>query len=134
MSVNHQVVSLLDNHRQYRKPINFSIKRLENVRTDWTRLAREFQEELYRRVFMEEPYEAFVRDTVAAVLAGERDAELVCRKRLRRRLEDYQRNVPPHVQAARLCAERSLPVPSRARSSITWPRSTSATMTPAASK
>ena len=27
-------------------------KGLENVRTDWTRLAREFQEELYRRIFM----------------------------------------------------------------------------------
>ena len=49
----------------------------------------------------------------AEVLAGERDAELVYRKRLRRRLDDYERNVPPHVQAARRCRERGLPVPSR---------------------
>jgi DNA polymerase-2 len=41
------------------------------------------------------------------------DAQLVCRKRLRRRLDDYQRNVPPHVQAARLCRERGVPAPSR---------------------
>ena len=88
-------------------------KGLENVRTDWTLLAREFQQELYRRVFYDEPYEDFVRETVRAVLDGERDSQLVYRKRLRRRLEDYQRNVPPHVQAARLQAERGLEVPRR---------------------
>jgi len=88
-------------------------KGLENVRTDWTRLAREFQEELYRRVFMEEPFEDYVRQLTAEVLAGRRDGQLVYRKRLRRRLDEYQRNVPPHVQAARLCAERGLPVPAR---------------------
>ena len=88
-------------------------KGLENVRTDWTRLARSFQEELYRRVFMEEPFEEFVKETAAQLRAGERDDELVYRKRLRRKLDEYERNVPPHVQAARLCEERSLPVPSR---------------------
>jgi DNA polymerase-2 len=88
-------------------------KGLESVRTDWTRLAREFQEELYRRIFQQEPYPDYVKDTTAAVLAGAKDAQLVYRKRLRRRLEDYERNVPPHVQAARLCAERGLPVPGR---------------------
>ena len=88
-------------------------KGLENVRTDWTRLARDFQQELYRRVFMEEPFEDYVRQVTAALRAGERDSELVYRKRLRRRLDDYQRNVPPHVQAARLCEQRGLPVPRR---------------------
>ena len=88
-------------------------KGLENVRTDWTRLAREFQEELYRRVFAGEPFEGYVKSLTAQVLAGERDSELVYRKRLRRRLDDYERNVPPHVQAARRFGERNLPVPSR---------------------
>ena len=88
-------------------------KGLENVRTDWTRLAREFQEELYRRIFAQEPFAEYVRQVTAEVLAGERDEQLVYRKRLRRRLDEYERNVPPHVQAARLCAERKLPVPSR---------------------
>lgn len=88
-------------------------KGLENVRTDWTRVAREFQEELYRRIFMQEPFEDYVREVVAQVRAGLRDEQLVYRKRLRRKLADYQRNVPPHVQAARLCAQRGLPVPSR---------------------
>jgi DNA polymerase-2 len=88
-------------------------KGLETVRTDWTRLAREFQEELYRRIFMQQPFEEYVRALTAEVLAGERDGELVYRKRLRRKLDEYQRNVPPHVQAARLCAERGLPAPAR---------------------
>jgi DNA polymerase-2 len=88
-------------------------KGLENVRTDWTRLAREFQEELYRRVFLQQPFEDYVRALVAEVLAGRRDGELVYRKRLRRRLEEYQRNVPPHVQAARQYEARGLPPPRR---------------------
>lgn len=76
-------------------------KGLENVRTDWTSLARDFQLELYRKIFMGEDYRDFVRHTAEAVLAGQRDSELVYRKRLRRHLQEYQKNVPPHVQAAR---------------------------------
>jgi len=76
-------------------------KGLESVRTDWTPLARRFQRELYRRVFLGEPYAAFVKSTLEDLLSGALDGELVYRKRLRRRVEDYARNVPPHVQAAR---------------------------------
>lgn len=82
-------------------------KGLENVRTDWTPLARRLQLELYERVFHDQPYEALIRTTVASVLAGELDQELVYRKRLRRPLNQYQRNRPPHVQAA-LRAEQAL--------------------------
>jgi len=74
---------------------------LEAVRSDWTPLAREFQRELYRRVFHDEPFEEYVRATADALFSGRRDRDLVYRKRLRRRLEDYEKNVPPHVQAAR---------------------------------
>ncbi|MEM8661202.1 MAG: DNA polymerase II [Pseudomonadota bacterium] len=88
-------------------------KGLENVRTDWTLMAREFQEELYRRVFLGEPFEDYVRESVAEVRTGQRDDDLIYRKRLRRKLDDYQRNIPPHVQAARLCESRGLAVPSR---------------------
>jgi DNA polymerase-2 len=76
-------------------------KGLESVRTDWTALARRFQRELYRRVFLGLPFEDFVRETLADLLAGELDRELVYRKRLRRGVDEYTRNVPPHVQAAR---------------------------------
>ncbi|MFT5446536.1 MAG: DNA polymerase-2 [Gammaproteobacteria bacterium] len=76
-------------------------KGLESVRTDWTPLARRFQRELYRRVFVGEPCEPYVQETLTALLSGALDEELIYRKRLRRRVEDYTRNVPPHVQAAR---------------------------------
>lgn len=80
-------------------------KGLESVRTDWSPLARQFQQELYGRIFRGQPYRDYVRDYVRRTLAGEQDALLVYRKRLRRPLRDYQRNVPPHVRAARLADE-----------------------------
>lgn len=83
-------------------------KGLETVRSDWSPLAQQFQQELYRRIFLREPYQDYVRDYVRSTLAGERDELLVFRKRLRRRLDDYQRNVPPHVRAARIADEYNL--------------------------
>ncbi|MDX9679431.1 DNA polymerase II [Pseudomonas zeae] len=77
-------------------------KGLETVRTDWSLLARQFQQELYERIFQRKPYQDYVRDYVRRTLAGEFDDRLVYRKRLRRTLDDYERNVPPHVRAARL--------------------------------
>jgi len=77
-------------------------KGLETVRTDWSLLARQFQQELYSRIFHRKPYQDYVRDYVRKTLAGEFDDRLVYRKRLRRTLDDYQRNVPPHVRAARI--------------------------------
>ncbi|WP_060481203.1 DNA polymerase II [Pseudomonas sp. NBRC 111119] len=77
-------------------------KGLESVRTDWSPLARAFQQQLYGRIFRGEPYRDYVRGYVARTLAGEQDELLVYRKRLRRPLAEYQRNVPPHVRAARL--------------------------------
>jgi len=76
-------------------------KGLETVRSDWTPLAQQFQQALYLRVFQRAPYQDYLRDYVERTLAGEHDALLVYRKRLRRPLDDYQRNVPPHVRAAR---------------------------------
>jgi DNA polymerase-2 len=80
-------------------------KGLETVRTDWTPLAQAFQQALYGRVFRGEPYEDYVRDYVARTLRGEMDEQLVYRKRLRRPLVEYERNVPPHVRAARAADE-----------------------------
>jgi DNA polymerase II len=77
-------------------------KGLETVRSDWSPLARQFQQELYHRIFHRQPYQDYVRDYVRRTLSGEFDELLIYRKRLRRRLDDYERNVPPHVRAARL--------------------------------
>jgi DNA polymerase-2 len=80
-------------------------KGLETVRSDWSPLAKTFQQELYRRIFKRLPYQDYVREIVRATLEGELDELLVYRKRLRRKLDDYERNVPPHVRAARLADE-----------------------------
>jgi len=80
-------------------------KGLETVRTDWTPLAQRFQQELYRRVFKKQPYQEYIRDYVRRTLSGEFDELLVYRKRLRRSLGDYQRNIPPQVRAARFADE-----------------------------
>jgi DNA polymerase-2 len=80
-------------------------KGLETVRSDWSPLAQQFQRELYLRIFNRQPYQDYVRDYVRRTLAGELDELLIYRKRLRRKLDDYERNVPPHVRAARMADE-----------------------------
>ncbi|MHA7880567.1 MAG: DNA polymerase II [Saccharospirillum sp.] len=75
-------------------------KGLEAVRSDWTPLAKAFQQSLYALVFQGGDYRAYIRREVAALKAGERDDRLNYRRRLRRPLDGYQRNKPPHVQAA----------------------------------
>lgn len=80
-------------------------KGLETVRSDWTPLAQQFQQALYLRIFKGEPYRDYVRDYASRTASGEFDALLVYRKRLRRPLDEYERNVPPHVRAARIADE-----------------------------
>jgi DNA polymerase-2 len=80
-------------------------KGLETVRTDWTPLAQQFQQVLYERIFRGEPYQDYVRDYARRTVSGEFDDLLVYRKRLRRPLDEYTRNVPPHVRAARVADE-----------------------------
>jgi DNA polymerase II len=77
------------------------VKGLESVRTDWTPLARGFQREILRRVFSDEPFEDYIREVADDLLTGKLDKQLFYRKRIRRALDAYEKNVPPHVQAAR---------------------------------
>ncbi len=80
-------------------------KGLESVRTDWTQLAKDFQQTLYLKVFNGESVDDYVKGTVAKTLSGDFDDKLIYRKRLRRKLQDYVKNVPPHVKAARAADE-----------------------------
>lgn len=82
-------------------------KGLESVRSDWTPLAKTFQRELVKRVFARQDVAEYVRTVLAALTAGELDAELVYRKRLRQKLSQYVKNVPPQVKAARLADEHN---------------------------
>ena len=80
---------------------------LEMARSDWTLLARQFQEGLLSRIFHGEPYQAFVIDYAQSTLAGKKDDLLIYRKRLRHRLDAYLVNVPPQVRAARTADEHN---------------------------
>ncbi|HBH69003.1 MAG TPA: DNA polymerase II, partial [Erwinia persicina] len=82
-------------------------KGLETVRTDWTPLAQKFQQELYLRIFTGQPYQDYILETVRQLMEGELDDQLTYSKRLRRPLGEYQRNVPPHVRAARIADEQN---------------------------
>lgn len=83
-------------------------KGLETVRTDWTELAKQFQRGLYERIFRDEEPGPFIADMLARTRQGELDDWLVYRKRLRRKLSDYDKTQPPHVRAARLADEARL--------------------------
>lgn len=74
---------------------------LEAVRRDWSEVSKRFQRELMQRVFAGEPVEGFVAGFVADLKAGRYDGELVYRKAVRKRLDEYTKTTPPHVQAAR---------------------------------
>jgi DNA polymerase-2 len=80
---------------------------LEFVRSDWTKIAKDFQVELYDRVFHNEEVAEWIKEIVDRLKKGEFDEQLVYRKRLRKDVEDYTKNVPQHVKAARLIGETS---------------------------
>ncbi len=74
---------------------------MEVVRRDWTALAKQVQRELYRRLFANEPVDAYLADIVRQVRSGALDDALVYRKNLRKSADDYTAATPPHVAAAR---------------------------------
>ncbi len=82
-------------------------KGLETVRTDWTKLARDFQSELFKLVFHDGDPSEVIRQRVQATMNGQLDDDLVYSKQLRRRLNQYVKNVPPQVRAARMADERN---------------------------
>ena len=74
---------------------------MEVVRRDWTALAKQVQRELYRRLFANEPVDAYLAEIVRQVRSGALDDALVYRKNLRKSADDYTAAIPPHVAAAR---------------------------------
>jgi DNA polymerase-2 len=74
---------------------------MEVVRSDWTALAKDVQRELYRRLFDDEPVEAYLAEVVADLRRGTLDGALVYRKQLRKAAKEYTATTPPHVAAAR---------------------------------
>jgi DNA polymerase-2 len=89
----------------YNEDEKIVFKGLESARTDWTPLSQRFQKQLYQMVFHGECPKSYVRQFVETTLAGQFDDQLVYQKRLRRKLHEYQKNIPPQVRAARLADE-----------------------------
>ncbi len=77
-------------------------KGMEQVRSDWSPLARRIQEELYYRLFSKQDVTVFLLDVIAELLAGKLDGELVFSKKLRRDICDYTAKSSPHVKAAQI--------------------------------
>ncbi len=84
---------------------NIEFVGMEFVRSDWTKLAKEFQIELYEKVFKGEDVDEWIRDVIQKLKSGKLDDKLIYRKRLRKEVEDYTKNVPPHARAAKLLNE-----------------------------
>ncbi|MCL1139133.1 DNA polymerase II [Shewanella pneumatophori] len=76
-------------------------KGMEQVRSDWSPLARRVQYELYDRLFNQQDVVSYLKSIVEQLNRGELDDELVFTKPLRRNLEDYTAKSAPHLKAAR---------------------------------
>ncbi|WP_345336641.1 DNA polymerase II [Ferrimonas pelagia] len=81
--------------------IDLIFKGMETVRSDWTAMARQLQQELYHDWFSGRAVLPLLKRWIKAIRSGDVDHLLVYRKRLRQPLDAYQAS-PPHVQAARL--------------------------------
>ncbi|MHB1688416.1 MAG: DNA polymerase II [Ignavibacteriaceae bacterium] len=75
---------------------------MEFVRSDWTRLAKDFQVELYKKVFNNEEITEWIRTFVNQVYEGNYNDKLIYRKRLRKDVDQYLKNIPPQVKAAKM--------------------------------
>jgi len=75
-------------------------KGLETVRSDWTQIAKNFQQELFDRFFHDKELKQWIRGFVQAMKEGEFDNLLIYKKRLSRPAAEYVKSHPPHVKAA----------------------------------
>ncbi len=89
------------------QPGELLFKGLETVRSDWTPLAKEFQQKLYEMVFADQDVTQYLRQIIDDTRDGKHDHQLHYRKRLRQALDKYVKNVPPHVKAARFADEKN---------------------------
>ncbi len=79
-------------------------KGMEQVRSDWSPLARKVQASLYERMFNQRDISVYLASVFEQLLDGQLDDDLVFRKRMRRNIEDYTAKSSPHVKVAQqLC-------------------------------
>lgn len=79
---------------------NVIFKGMESIRSDSTELSKDFQHKLFERFFKQGELETFIKDYISNLKAGFFDDYLVYTKRLSKPVEEYKKNIPPHVKAA----------------------------------
>jgi DNA polymerase-2 len=84
---------------------NLEFVGMEFVRSDWTKLAKEFQVELYKKVLYNKEITNWMNLFVDKVYKGEFDDKLIYKKRLRKDIDEYVKNIPPQVRAARMLSD-----------------------------
>jgi DNA polymerase-2 len=79
---------------------------MEFVRSDWTKVAKQFQYTLFEKFFAGEKVDEFIKGYVQKLKDGEFDDLLIYKKRLSKDVSEYTRTNPPHVKAAKQLLER----------------------------
>jgi len=74
---------------------------LEAKRSDWTDLAKKFQQELLTKIFNKEKYQDYIKKFVDDLKKAKYDNLLVYNKKINKPLDEYVKTTPPHVKAAR---------------------------------
>ncbi len=77
-------------------------KGLEVVRSDWTPLAKKFQEELFERFFRDQELIEWIKNFIEELKRGNYNNLLIYKKKLSRKAEEYTKTTPPHIKAVRL--------------------------------
>lgn len=91
--------------RNGQNQLEITFKGMEQVRSDWSPLARNVQAELYERMFNQRDISGYLASVIDELLARKRDDELIFRKRMRRNLEEYTAKASPHVKVAKQLCE-----------------------------
>ncbi|RLV60332.1 DNA polymerase II [Parashewanella curva] len=87
-------------YRDKNKQLTLSFKGMENVRQDWSKIARRIQFELFDRLFSGKPLSHYLSEQLTQLKNGELDNELIFIRKLTRPLEDYTAKSSPHVKVA----------------------------------
>ncbi len=75
-------------------------KGLETVRSDWTDLAKKFQQDLFFRFFNDMELAGWIKGFVEDLKTGSFDGLLIYKRQLNRKTSEYVKSTPPHVKAA----------------------------------
>ncbi|MEK0159134.1 DNA polymerase II [Pseudoalteromonas piscicida] len=83
-------------------------KGMETVRSDWTEIAKEYQQAIIRALFDGLDTVEITHQYINEIFAGKVDEKLIYKKKLGKSVELYTKNIPPQVKAAKQAIEDGL--------------------------